>query len=512
MCAVTVAMRAVSVSFNVYLSSALTPSGMGLFALITSVYGFAVTVAASGVNLAATRLSAQYAGGGNIGGVRSAIGKCAVYSLLFGCAACVGLLFGAPLVGNYLLRDARTVLSLRILALGLPFIAVSNVVTGYFAAIGRVWKNAVTQVFEQLLQITLTVSLVTLLSPRGLEYACAGVSLGISAGAVSSCVCLALQYAADVKIHKLRRESSNTRFTDVASIAFPIAASSYVRSGLLSVEHMLIPRGLRIYGAAKSSPDTSLASYGTLHGMVFPVIMFPQAFLLPFLSLLIPELSSIAASQTKNGAPEALDLPIIRDSTARALRFAMCFSVGVSSVMLCFSGPLGMLLYSSGEASEYIRLLAPLISVMYLDSTVDAALKGLGQQIYVMRVNIADSLICVAAVWLAVPRFGIRGYIAILILSEIINTALSLMKLLEITGIRIDVFRCVFLPVICASGASSMLRVILALAGASSSVYGVFGLAAAILFTSIAYLLLLRLTGTFTAKDTRWIKAVIASK
>lgn len=54
---VSVLIRAVSVSFNAYISSRIGAEGMGLFSLVMSVYGFAVCVACSGINLAATRFA-----------------------------------------------------------------------------------------------------------------------------------------------------------------------------------------------------------------------------------------------------------------------------------------------------------------------------------------------------------------------------------------------------------------------------------------------------------------------
>ena len=52
-------MRSVSLLFNAYVSQKIGAEGMGLFSLIMSVYGFAVTFATSGINLAVTRLCAE---------------------------------------------------------------------------------------------------------------------------------------------------------------------------------------------------------------------------------------------------------------------------------------------------------------------------------------------------------------------------------------------------------------------------------------------------------------------
>ena len=79
---------------------------------------------------------------------------------------------------------------------------------------------------------------------------------------------------------------------NLLGIALPVAFSTYVRSGLLTLEHTLIPIGLRKSGASK---ERSLAAYGTLNSMVFPVILFPSALISSFAGMTIPELSDCLA-------------------------------------------------------------------------------------------------------------------------------------------------------------------------------------------------------------------------
>ena len=54
--AVAILMRAVGVGFNVYVSSKVGAEGMGLLNLTQTVYGFSITLATSGINLAVMRL------------------------------------------------------------------------------------------------------------------------------------------------------------------------------------------------------------------------------------------------------------------------------------------------------------------------------------------------------------------------------------------------------------------------------------------------------------------------
>ena len=51
-----IAMRGVAVAFNIFVTSRVGAEGMGLLNLTQTVYGFSITLATSGINLAVVRL------------------------------------------------------------------------------------------------------------------------------------------------------------------------------------------------------------------------------------------------------------------------------------------------------------------------------------------------------------------------------------------------------------------------------------------------------------------------
>ena len=104
--------------------------------------------------------------------------------------------------------------------------------------------------------------------------------------------------------------------------------------------------------------------------------------------------------------------------------------------MLFLSGELGSVLYDNGEVSYFIKMLAPLIPIMYMDTATDAMLKGLGEQVYSMNVNIIDALISVCCVAILVPKFGIHGYLITIYITEILNASLSITRLLRVSTYR----------------------------------------------------------------------------
>ena len=120
--ACTLLMRTVAVMFNAFCVNRVGSEGMGLFSLVMSVYTFAVTLATSGVNLAATRLVALYFGKNEGAALKSAMRKCLLYSAFFGTLASALLFVFADYTANNFLNEARAAISIRALSLSLlPF-------------------------------------------------------------------------------------------------------------------------------------------------------------------------------------------------------------------------------------------------------------------------------------------------------------------------------------------------------------------------------------------------------
>lgn len=431
MTAVSLIMRTVAVSFNSYITAKIGSAGMGLYTLITSVYTFSVTFATSGINLGVTRTVAEALAGKR--SVKKEMGRALLYALFFGCVAFLVLFFGAFFIGNTLLGDVRTVKSIRVFAISLPFIALSSCFNGYFCAVRRTWKNAASMLFEQGLKIFLSVALLTVLLPAGIEYACLALVLGGAIAESASVLFAWLFYLGD----KSRREKTagdEGSLKKLFSIAFPVALSAYVRSALVTVEHMLIPRGLKKYGMAG---DNALAAYGVLQGMALPVVLYPAAFSTAFAGLLVPEMTECYASANKKRLARL---------TERAIYSILIFAVCASGIIGAEAYNIADLLYPATDAGRYIRCLAMLIPVMYCDTVCDGILKGTGKQVYSMGVNIFDASLSVLLVALLVPRYGINAYMYIIIGCEVLNTALSLSCVLYTTNAKINPFAAIMPP------------------------------------------------------------------
>lgn len=488
MTAVALTLRGLAVAFNAYVSKKIGAEALGLYTLLGSVYSFALTFALSGINLTTTRLVSDALGEGSNEKVRISMKKCIAYSLFFGCTAALGLLLLAEPLSIHALKDVRVIKPLRLCAATLPLISLSSCFNGYFTSVRRVYKNATVQIFEQLARIFLCSALLDLIIGHDMESCCIALVLGGALAEMLSFTISLIMYVFDSQ-NKARIEKTGFPEKKITrkmlSIALPLAASTYFRSALLSIEHILIPIGIEKSGANRSQ---SLAAYGTLQSMVMPLVLLPASLIYSFSGLLVPELAEL---KVQNNRKE------IKYVANRVCHLALVFAVGVAGIMIYFADELGISIYNSAEAGKYIRLVAHIVPIMYLDTTVDNMLKGLGEHIYTMKINIIDTLFSLVMVWILIPKMGIYGYITLIIVSEIFNSSMSIWKLSKVAKIKFRAGKWFILPVIA-------IMISTQLAGALCRGMKM-GLLPSLASTVALYFALVRIMGALNKEETSWL-------
>jgi stage V sporulation protein B len=209
-----------------------------------------------------------------------------------------------------------------------------------------------------------------------------------------------------------------------------------VRSALVTVENILIPKTLSKAGQSRGE---ALSSYGRLHSMAIPIVLYPMAALSSFAGLLIPEFAE------KTDLKDEKSLSLMAEN---ALHYTLIFAFGCAGMLATFARPLGEMIYNSSEAGVYIGLLAPVVPIMYLDHITDAILKGIGKQVYSMIVNISDSVLSILLVLLILPKMGAVGYVLVIAIAEIFNFSLSLTGMTNAISVDFDLVCSLLLPIL----------------------------------------------------------------
>lgn len=487
-------MRTVLVSFNVYLSNRIGAEGIGLFQLISSVYGMAITFSVAGIRLASMRLVADNLALG-YNNQRQIMKRALMYAFFCGIIVGTGVFSFSDLISVKWIGDAAARNSVRILGLSLPFVAGSAALNGYFTSESKILRYTFVQLLEQFVKITITA--ICLKSVKNnIESACAAIVTGITIGEIFSFCCSYTLYRFASRNETDKRNKGI--FRGLLRIALPDASGSEIRSVLSTAEHMLIPRGLKKSG---SSYNNAIASYGIIHGMSLPIVLYPSALLSSLSGLLVPEISAHHISGDKKR---------INYMIHRVLRLTLIFSIGTAGIMYFGADILSNAFYSNKDAGFYIRVLSPLIPVMYCDMSVDGMLKGLDQQMQYMKYNIIDAMSCVVLVYFLVPVMSVKGYIFVVFFSEILNFTLSLRRLSVVAQVEINLFRDIIIPVLSVLISCMSIRLLMSIFSLSLSakMLAVFTVS----ICSAAYIFMLRIFKAIDSEEIEWIKNLISRK
>ena len=428
--------RLMGLFFRIYMVSCIGSEGIGLYQLVLTVYMFAVTVTTSGISLAVTRIVTDTMAVGDTLKVRAVTRRCLCIGILISMVCSVLMFAFSKEIGTYFLQDTRTILSLKVLAPSLPFMAISACFRGFFYAKRVVSKTAGEQLLEQVIEMGVFFVLISIINTDNLELSCCMIAIGTTTAEVISCFYSYICYRFEIKGLKYNNDLPKGFGKKFAYIFLPVTGSACMRSGLSSVENTLIPSGLRKYGCDFKK---SLSDYGTITGMVMPVITFPSVLLYSIASLIIPEISQANANNNKL---------TVQSMCKRTYGLTLGFVIPITAIFLLLGPTLGEIIYDSHECGIYISMLAPIVPLMYLDAVTDGVLKGLNEQLSYFTYNLIDSIVRVALTFLLIPLYGIKGLIIVIFVSEILNTTLSVARLIKITHIKIDVIKYILRPLL----------------------------------------------------------------
>lgn len=415
---VNLLLRLVSTSFQVYISGKIGPAGVGLLQLVLSVGAMAITAGIAGIRTATMYLTAAELGRGRKENICHILSACFLYSILCSGTVALILYLFAPQIAHHWIGNPQALSAIRLLAVFLPVCCLCGVMSGYFTAAGKIGTLSAVQVAEQLISMVVTLSVLTLWAGDSPEKACSAVVLGSSAGA-----CLTLFLLSLLRI--LERCPKGNPFPirkRLLEAAVPLAIADDFKVGINTAENLMVPKRLSLYPGSANP----LAMFGTVCGMVFPILMFPAAIVFSLAELLIPEMARCNAAGSKIR---------IQYLARRSLRIVLIYGFICCGILFTLADLLCIRLYNNPDAGKYLTIYACLAPMLYCDSIIDAMNKGLGQQKIAVRYNILTAISDVLLLFILLPRYGMQGYFISFLVTHLLNFVLSLRLLVKTSGI-----------------------------------------------------------------------------
>lgn len=408
--------------YRIFLSQTIGAKGMGIYQLIFPIHTLCFALSVGGIQTAISRFTAARASLKDEQGARDIFVLSGALSTAIALIVSLILYDNASWFAVHILLEERCTSLLKLMAFSIPMGTLHSCVNGYYYAKKKMSIPAASQLLEQCARVGVSYGLFLILTEQGLPItpmlAVAGLVGGELVSMIFSLLVILWDYRkAGYRLRNLR--SPGTDMKEILAFSFPLTCSRLLVNILHSIESVLIPGHLRLYGLDNGS---ALSIYGVLTGMALPLILFPSAITNAVSTVLLPSV----AEQQAVGNHQAIRRAIF-------LSAKYCLILGfLSTAFFFFAGDfLGLVLFKNEFAATFIKTLAFICPCLYLSGTLSGILNGLGAANQSFILNTLGLGVRIAFVFFIIPEYGIQGYLWGLIVSELLVTGLSLYFLRE---------------------------------------------------------------------------------
>jgi stage V sporulation protein B len=417
--------------YRIYLSNLIGSEGIGLFQLISPVYSLVILTLTSGVSISVSRLVAREYAHRRYINIRR-ITLCALAIVLSsGMAVSAVLYFNLEFITSVLIKDTRTYYSMLFLLPCIPVIAATSAIRGFFYGLQDTVPSALSQVAEQMAKIAVVMATAGYMLKMGVEYACAAAVIGMAAGEIAGLAVLLVIYM--VKVRKIPRQEGRKGLIrkrnivkEILSISLPVSFNRFIMSAMGAAEYILIPRMLLAGGLDYTS---SIVMYGKLTGMAMPLIYFPGLVTSSMATTLVPAISEAVTLKRYRIANHRIN---------RAIRISVVLGFVFMAVFRTFSTQISDVVYRNEDIGELLHMLSFTCVFTYLRQTMLGVLNGLEKQTLSLRNSMIGNAIRIGFVVFLMPVYGLKSYIAGIIISLAVAVALDLAVVVKNTGIALD--------------------------------------------------------------------------
>ncbi len=408
--------RLIGFFYKIFLSREVGAEALGIYQLIFPITGICFSLTSAGIQTALSRYVSKSFGMKNYAEARSYLQIGLFISVTLSLITGTLLFTYADFIANICLGEPRCASLLKIISFAYVPCSVHACLNGYFYAKKKAAIPAFSQLAEQLVRVGSVYLIDRILESQGksisISLAVAGLVFGEIAGMLISVSFSGIRL-------DFRPKFSYAK--ELLSMAIPLTATRLVINLFSSIENVLIPSRLRVFGYTQAE---ALSVFGVLTGMSLAVIMFPSVITNSVSVILLPTISEAQATHNNDAIQKAVRRTIV---SCLALGFTACIG------FLLTGSFIGNYIFQNALAGTFIRTLSWICPFLYLSGTLNSILHGLGYPQATFLIGIIGCGIRIGFVYFGIPYLGIAAYLYGLIASQVVMTGLALYILWNFT-------------------------------------------------------------------------------
>lgn len=371
---------------------------ISLYMLVMPTYSLLITVASLALPIAISKLVAE---GKN--SIKLAINTGFIiitlnFFIIF------TMILTSDFIASSLLNEPRCKYLLIACSLTLPFISISSLIKGYFFGKQKVYPYAISNVLEQVVRLTIVSLVLPILIKMGIMHAVLGLILLSIISEISSIIIFMFFMPKKFTITKNDLSPNKAYIKDILNVSLPTVSSKIIGNIGFFFEPIILTNVLIYCGY---SSVYVIREYGAYNAYSLGLLTMPGFFINALCQALVPEISKYTSNKK-----------MVKRRLLQSLSFA--FLIGIISslgIYFCRDWLLNTV-YNTSSGSNYIKILAPVFVLFYLEAPLMSTLQAIGKSMLTMKITTIGVIVkLVALAILSLCHIGIYS----LIYAEIIN-------------------------------------------------------------------------------------------
>ncbi|MDO4963467.1 MAG: oligosaccharide flippase family protein [bacterium] len=352
---------------KIILTRLIGSKGIGMYSMIMPTFLLFINLSQLGLPTALNVLISS-----NKYNTKNLVSTSIIISITIDILIMIFLIISSNLLSIKLLNNPKLSISLISIGFTLPFITISNCFRSYFFAKEKMWPHVITNIIEDIVKLIFIVLFIPHFLKKGLEFAVAFVIITNIFSELSSIIIfLFLMPSFKCKKKDLipKKESINSLF----KIAIPTTGSRLIGSIGYFLEPIIITFVLTKIGY---SLDFITNEYGIINGYVMQLVLLPSFFTSAISQALIPIISRNYSNKKYN---------IVKRKLKQAIFFSLLIGIPATIIFELYPDVLLKLLFRTNKGISYIKVIAPICLLHYIQSPISSTLQAMNKAKISMR-------------------------------------------------------------------------------------------------------------------------------
>lgn len=371
---------------KVIMARYLGTEGLGIYMMILPSFILFLNISSFGFPVAVSKLVSE-----DDRNNKKLIFTSIIFVLFINFLLMIFILFTAKYLSFNLLHEKRSYYAIMAISLVIPFASISGILRSYFFGRERMGPHVISHITEDIVRIIAMVIGVPFFMHKGVEYAVCFVILTNIISEVTSILILFFFLPKNFSLTRSDVKPSKIYLRDCLSISIPTTATRLIGSICYFLEPIILT-GVLLYVGYPNS--VIVREYGIISGYALPLILLPSFFSNAISQALLPVITKKYKMR---------DIAGVKRKIRQGIAYSLLIGIPLTIVLEMFPDKLLKLLYNTTSGVSYIRFLAPVCLLQYIQAPLASTLDALGMS----KENFTSNLAGVLTRLVMLPLFSL---------------------------------------------------------------------------------------------------------